>query len=38
MVTDYSYDALDRLTRRDYSYTGSDTAVSLGTHPGGLCL
>ena len=27
----YEYDDLDRLTRRSYSYTGSDTAVSLGT-------
>ena len=27
----YSYDALNRLTGRSYSYTGSDTAVSLGT-------
>ena len=29
--TTYAYDALDRLTRRSYSYTGSETAVSLGT-------
>ena len=27
----YSYDALNRLTERSYSYTGTDTAVSLGT-------
>ena len=27
----YEYDDLDRLTRRSYSYTGTDTAVSLGT-------
>ena len=31
MVTDYTYDKLDRLTRRSYSYTGSETAVSLET-------
>ena len=31
MVTAYTYDRLDRLTRRSYSYTGSDTAVSLET-------
>lgn len=31
VVTSYSYDALDRLTRRNYTYTGRDTAVSLGT-------
>ena len=27
----YSYDALDRLTERSYSYTGTDSSVSLGT-------
>ena len=27
----YSYDALNRLTGRSYSYTGTDTEVSLGT-------
>ena len=31
MEATYSYDALNRLTGRSYSYTGSDTAVSLGT-------
>ena len=29
--TTYAYDALDRLTRRSYSYTGTDSSVSLGT-------
>ena len=31
VVTAYTYDRLDRLTRLSYSYTGSDTAVSLET-------
>ena len=31
VVTTYTYDGLDRLTRRSYSYTGSETAVSLET-------
>ena len=31
VATAYTYDALDRLTSRSYTYTGSDTAVSLGT-------
>ena len=31
VVTTYTYDRLDRLTRRSYSYAGTDTAVSLET-------
>ena len=38
VVTAYTYDRLDRLTRRSYSYTGQRDGGKPRDYPGGLRL